>query len=60
MMSSVETEQVLVVPPAVLHEIGYFQAFTSDVKVYRDRLPTLLLPVIVLAAKWKKIRTINS
>ena len=38
MMSSVETEQVLVVPTAVLHEIGYFQGFTSDVKVYRDRL----------------------
>lgn len=38
MRSSVETEQVLVVPTAVLHEIGYFQGFTSDVEVYRERL----------------------
>ena len=37
-MSTVDTEQVLVVPTELLHELGYFQGFTSDVARYFDEL----------------------
>lgn len=37
-MSMVETERVLVVPAEVLHGLGYFQGFTSDVGRYLDGL----------------------
>ena len=33
-MSTVETEQVLVVPTQLFHDIGHFQGFTSDVDRY--------------------------
>ena len=33
-MSLVETEQVLVVPTALFHEIGHFQGFTTEVDRY--------------------------
>jgi predicted NUDIX family phosphoesterase len=37
-MSSLSTERVLVVPTGLLHELGYFQGFNSDVHAYVDRL----------------------
>ena len=37
-MSLVETEHVLVVPTDLLHQLGYFQGFTSDVGRYFDEL----------------------
>jgi predicted NUDIX family phosphoesterase len=37
-MSLVETEQVLVVPTALFHELGYFQGFSDDVTRYLDEL----------------------
>ena len=37
-MSLVETEQVLVIPTPLLHELGYFQGFTRDVDRYLDEL----------------------
>ncbi len=37
-MSTVETEQVLVVPTAVFHELGHFQGFCGDVERYLDNL----------------------
>ncbi len=37
-MSIVETEQVLVVPTALFHDLGYFQGFTSEVGKYLDEL----------------------
>jgi predicted NUDIX family phosphoesterase len=37
-MSIVETEQVLVVPTALFHNLGYFQGFTSEVEKYLDEL----------------------
>jgi predicted NUDIX family phosphoesterase len=37
-MSSVEAEQVLVVPASLLQRLGYFQGFTSDVSRYLDEL----------------------
>ncbi len=40
-MSTVETEQILVVPTSLFHEIGHFQGFSSDVERY---LPNLLDP----------------
>ena len=40
-MSSVQTEQILVVPTELFHQCGYFQGFCSDVQ---DYLPTLLDP----------------
>lgn len=40
-MSTVHTEQVLVIPTQTFHDLGYFQGFTSDVDLY---LPTLLDP----------------
>ena len=33
-MSTVETEQVLVVPTQLFHDIGHFQGFTSDIDRY--------------------------
>ena len=39
-MSAVDTEQVLVVPASLLHELGYFQGFTADVDLYFDALLT--------------------
>ena len=41
-MSLVETEQVLVVPTRLFHELGHFQGFTKDVDKY---LSVLLDPV---------------
>lgn len=41
-MSTVETEQVLVVPTALFHEIGHFQGFSGDVDRY---LTSLLDPL---------------
>ena len=40
-MSTVELEQVLVVPTQLFHDLGHFQGFNSDVEKY---LPTLLDP----------------
>ena len=37
-MSLDVTEQVLVVPTRLLHELGYFQGFTTDVERYLDAL----------------------
>lgn len=37
-MSIVETEQVLVVPTALFHDLGYFQGFTREVDKYLDEL----------------------
>jgi predicted NUDIX family phosphoesterase len=37
-MSLVETEQVLVVPTRVFHELGHFQGFTADTSRYLDAL----------------------
>ncbi|MDA1052446.1 MAG: phosphoesterase [Planctomycetota bacterium] len=37
-MSLVETEQVLVVPTSLFHELGYFQGFSNDVTRYLDEL----------------------
>ncbi len=37
-MSTVDTEQVLVVPTELLHQLGYFQGFTTDVARYFDEL----------------------
>ena len=37
-MSCVQTEQVLVVPTSLLHELGYFQGFTADVARYLQDL----------------------
>ena len=37
-MSLVKTEQVLVVPSALFHEIGHFQGFCSDVDKYVEPL----------------------
>jgi predicted NUDIX family phosphoesterase len=37
-MSLVQTEHVLVVPTQILHDIGYFQGFCSDVDRYRETL----------------------
>jgi predicted NUDIX family phosphoesterase len=37
-MSIVETEQVLVVPTALFHDLGYFQGFSSEVEKYLDEL----------------------
>ncbi len=37
-MSLVETEQVLVVPTSVFHELGHFQGFSADVTTYLDEL----------------------
>lgn len=37
-MSTVDVEQVLVVPTELLHSLGYFQGFTSDVARYFDEL----------------------
>ncbi len=40
-MSTVETEQVLVVPTRLFHKLGYFQGFSADVARY---IPQLLSP----------------
>lgn len=37
-MSVVQTEQVLVVPTRLLHELGYFQGFTANTDLYLDEL----------------------
>ncbi len=37
-MSTVETEQVLVVPTALFRELGYFQGFRGDVERYLENL----------------------
>lgn len=37
-MSIVDTEQVLVVPTALFHDLGYFQGFTCDIDKYLDEL----------------------
>lgn len=37
-MSTVETEQVLVVPTALFHELGHFQGFCADVERYLENL----------------------
>ena len=37
-MSLVETEQVLVVPTSVFHEVGHFQGFCADTERYLDTL----------------------
>ncbi len=37
-MSTVETEQVLVVPTRLFHELGHFQGFTSDTERYIAQL----------------------
>lgn len=37
-MSLVETEQVLVVPTSLFHELGHFQGFSDDVASYLDEL----------------------
>lgn len=37
-MSTVETEQVLVVPTSVFHDLGHFQGFSRDVQRYLDAL----------------------
>lgn len=37
-MSLVETEQVLVVPTSLFHEIGHFQGFSKEVDRYLDEL----------------------
>lgn len=37
-MSLVQTEQVLVVPTDLFHQLGYFQGFTRDVRRYLDEL----------------------
>ncbi|MBP87861.1 MAG: phosphoesterase [Planctomycetaceae bacterium] len=37
-MSLVETEQVLVVPTSLFHEIGHFQGFSHEVDRYLDEL----------------------
>jgi predicted NUDIX family phosphoesterase len=37
-MSLVETEQVLVVPTSLFHEIGHFQGFSQEVRRYLDEL----------------------
>ncbi len=37
-MSTVETEQVLVVPTEVFHRLGHFQGFSRDCERYRDGL----------------------
>ncbi len=37
-MSMVETEQVLVIPTSVFHQLGYFQGFSRDVARYFDEL----------------------
>lgn len=41
-MSTVDLEQVLVVPTSLFHELGYFQGFTTDTEKYME---TLLDPV---------------
>ena len=35
-MSAVETEHVLVVPAALLKELGYFQGFHNNTEGYRN------------------------
>jgi predicted NUDIX family phosphoesterase len=37
-MSTVSTEKVLVVPTELLHRLGYFQGFTTDVDRYLEEL----------------------
>ncbi len=37
-MSLVETEQVLVVPTSMFHELGHFQGFSSDIDRYLEEL----------------------
>jgi predicted NUDIX family phosphoesterase len=37
-MSTIAEEQILVVPTALFHELGYFQGFTIDVARYLPRL----------------------
>ncbi len=37
-MSLVETEQVLVVPTSLFHQLGHFQGFSNDVTRYLDEL----------------------
>ena len=37
-MSTVQTERVLVVPASLLHRLGYFQGFSSDVDRYLEQL----------------------
>lgn len=37
-MSIVETEQVLVVPTSLFHDLGYIQGFTSEIDQYLDEL----------------------
>ena len=37
-MSTVEVEQILVVPTALFHEIGHFQGFSTDVERYMTKL----------------------
>ena len=37
-MSTVETEQVLVVPTSLFHELGHFQGFSRDTERYVHRL----------------------
>lgn len=37
-MSLVQTEQVLVVPTRLVHELGYFQGFTADTERYLEEL----------------------
>lgn len=37
-MSTVQTEQVLVVPTKIFHDLGHFQGFTCAVDRYRDTL----------------------
>lgn len=37
-MSEVPTERVLVVPTSLLHRLGYFQGFSSDVNRYLEEL----------------------
>lgn len=37
-MSTVHTEQILVVPTSILHQVGHFQGFTPEVDRYLDEL----------------------
>jgi predicted NUDIX family phosphoesterase len=39
-MSTVQTEQVLVVPTQLFHDLGYFQGFSTEVERYFDSLLT--------------------
>ena len=37
-MSTVQTEQVLVIPTPLFHECGHFQGFSSDIEKYLSRM----------------------